>query len=146
MAITDLRSTNGVFVSGRSISAGPKRLTDGDEIRVGSVVLTVHSSQPRPAAVRDAMSTEEFPAFAPVLTAMETAILNELVRPALDEPHGGAPASNATIAAELRLSPDAVRKHMGGLYAKLDVESAEDPRRALMDVARQAGLVPPADS
>jgi pSer/pThr/pTyr-binding forkhead associated (FHA) protein len=50
VTIEDLGSKNGTFVRGERVN-GPTRLADGDEIRLGSVVLTLRV--PGPAAATD---------------------------------------------------------------------------------------------
>lgn len=46
--ITDLGSANGTFVNGRRLSA-PARITDGDEIKVGNVVLEFRTPEAAPS-------------------------------------------------------------------------------------------------
>ena len=41
--IEDLGSTNGTVIAGERLSA-PRRLRDGDEVRLGDVILTFHAS------------------------------------------------------------------------------------------------------
>jgi predicted component of type VI protein secretion system len=132
-------SRNGTFVNGVRLT-GRRRLRAGDAIRVGGTLLAYREYVPR----RDETTqvAADVPSLAS-LTESQRAVLLALCRPFK---HGGAyavPTTNQQIAAELFLSPDAVKTHLRALFTKFGVEDLpqNQKRLRLVERALQSGVV-----
>jgi predicted component of type VI protein secretion system len=136
--ITDLGSSNGTWVNGEAVWS-PKRLRDGDEIRVGQVRIVFRDPDARnpPTEVEDAP---------PAVTAREHDVLVALCRPLLARDMFTEPASTRTIAGELFISEAAVKQHLTNLYAKFRIGPGDEQRRLrLANEAIRRGTVTIAD-
>jgi len=132
---TDLGSSNGTWVNGERIF-GPRRLGDGDEVRVGETRLLFHDPQSAPVTKTEA---EEMP---PPLTSRERDVLVALCRPLLARDMFTEPASTRAIADELVVTLAAVKQHLANLYDKFGVARGDEHRRArLANEALRRGAV-----
>ena len=132
-------SRNGTYVNGERIT-GRRRLHAGDGIRVGGTLLAYREYVPR----RDESTrvATDVPTLSS-LTESQRAVLIALCRPFK---HGSAyavPTTNQRIAAELFLSPDAVKTHLRTLFAKFGVEELphNQKRLRLVERALQSGVI-----
>jgi pSer/pThr/pTyr-binding forkhead associated (FHA) protein len=132
-------SRNGTYLNGERIT-GRRRLHAGDGIRVGGTLLAYREYVPR----RDESTrvASDVPTLSS-LTESQRAVLLALCRPFK---HGSAyavPTTNQHIAAELFLSPDAVKTHLRALFAKFGVEELphNQKRLRLVERALQGGVV-----
>jgi pSer/pThr/pTyr-binding forkhead associated (FHA) protein len=132
-------SRNGTYVNGERIT-GRRRLHAGDGIRVGGTLLSYREYVPRrDEATRVASDVPTLSS----LTESQRAVLLALCRPFK---HGNAyavPTPNQNIAAELFLSPDAVKTHLRALFSKFGVEELphNQKRLRLVERALQSGVV-----
>jgi hypothetical protein len=132
-------SRNGTYVNGERIT-GRRRLHAGDGIRVGGTLLAYREYAPRRDESTRVASGVPTPSS---LTESQRAVLVSLCRPFK---HGSAyavPTPNQRIAAELFLSPDAVKTHLRALFAKFGVEELphNQKRLRLVERALQSGVV-----
>jgi pSer/pThr/pTyr-binding forkhead associated (FHA) protein len=136
--VDDGLSRNGTFVNGERLS-GRRPLRDGDTVRFGGTTMTFRSPQGEdqsgPAAGGGTPPAMD-------ISTTQRRVLVALSRP-YKESEFASPATDEQIAAELFLSANAVKTHLGVLYAKLDVEEmAPDQKRArLVERAFSAGLI-----
>jgi len=107
--VDDGLSRNGTWVNGVRLT-GRRVLHDRDSIRVGGTVLTFCAPDERDEP--HTLVGEPLPLDA-ALTPAQRAVVAALCRPLLDG--GAVPATNASIAAELCLSVDAVKTHLRGV-------------------------------
>jgi predicted component of type VI protein secretion system len=132
-------SRNGTYVNGERVT-GRRRLHAGDGILVGGTLLAFREYVPRrDQATRAAFDVPDLGA----LTASQRAVLLALCRPFK---HGSAyavPTPNQDIAAELFLSPDAVKAHLRALFAKFGVGELphNQKRLRLVERALRTGVV-----
>jgi predicted component of type VI protein secretion system len=137
--LRDVGSRNGTRVNGRPVQ-GPVRLHPGDEIRIGRSRLVLQAIAPTDDAV-----TERQPP-PPALTARERDVLLAIVRPLLAGPFRQ-PPSTAEIAEDLRVSDNAIKRHLAGLYRKFGVDGRGAARQArLAAAALQRGAVTAAEA
>ena len=111
--IDDGLSANGTQLNGERL-LGRRRLSAGDQIRVGTTGLTFRT-------IVDDESLTLIPTLdeTPVeLTRLQRQVLIALCRPYRTE---GAPATNQQIAAELHVSVPAVKTHLRALFEKLAI-------------------------
>jgi DNA-binding NarL/FixJ family response regulator len=133
--VTDLGSSNGTWVNGER-TWGPRRLRDGDEIRVGQTRLVFRDPLTTAGPVTEAEQE------APALTARERDVLVALCRPLLARDMFTEPASTRAIADELFITQAAVKQHLANLYDKFGIASGDDHRRArLANEALRRGAV-----
>jgi FHA domain-containing protein len=117
-------STNGTFVNGERVT-GRRPLRDGDAISLGATTVIYRS----PGAQVEAADAAEVP------TEIDLSTTQRRVLAALCRPYKGGnvfatPPTDEEIAAELFLSPGAVKTHVGVLVAKFGLEDVpEDQRR-----------------
>jgi DNA-binding CsgD family transcriptional regulator len=118
--VTDLSSRNGTFLGGRRIEESPLR--DGDELRIGPVVLrlryvrsaasaqphVVASPPPKPVVAPAPSKPAELP-----LSARELEVA-KLVAEGM---------TNAEIGARLHISPATVGRHLSNVYERLGIHS-----------------------
>lgn len=105
--VLDLGSTNGTFLNGRRIDAGVLR--EGDELRVGQVVLRVGGESP--AAPRTPSGS------GPPLDTLLTARELEVAR------YVGQGLTNAEIGKRLFISARTVSTHLVNIYGRLDIHT-----------------------
>ncbi|MEU4693825.1 FHA domain-containing protein [Actinoplanes sp. NPDC023714] len=126
-SIRDLGSTNGTTVNGVPLRHA-RPLHDGDRIDVGPARVLFRCAQGLPDT--ETVSVEPA-APVPPLTRREGDVLTALCRPLTT---GGQvfpePPSVRALAAELRLSESAVKKHLANLYDKFGLTGNDDRRRA----------------
>jgi pSer/pThr/pTyr-binding forkhead associated (FHA) protein len=131
--VIDLGSRNGTHVNGERI-LGPRALHPGDEILIGGTRLVFRDDAGRK------QSTTLTGRRPPELTHREHQVLLALCRPVLSGDLLTEPASVRTIAAELVLTEDAVKKHLRRLYEKFHID--ERPARGrLANEAIRSGAV-----
>lgn len=131
--VIDLGSRNGTHVNGERI-LGPQALHHGDEIQIGATRVVFRNESRR--AERTTVVGER----PPELTHREHQVLLALCRPVLSGDLLTEPASVRTIAAELVLTEDAVKKHLRRLYEKFHID--ERPARGrLANEAIRRGAV-----
>jgi pSer/pThr/pTyr-binding forkhead associated (FHA) protein len=126
-SIRDLGSRNGTYVNGSRLLA-EQGLRPGDQITIGDTVLRYESSR----ALLEARATLGDTAQPPVLTRREREVLVVLCRAALRGEQFAEPASVTEIAAELSVTPDAVKQHLIHLYDKFHIVEGEGRRRVLL--------------
>lgn len=131
-------SRNGTFVNEERV-VGQRVLHDGDVLRVGATHLLFRS--PADAAARPTRAaTGGAP---PQLSDVQRRILVALCRPYREGSPFVTPASNREIAAEVFLSVDRVKAHLGALFELLgvDEERQTHKRARLAETALRTGLV-----
>ena len=137
-AVRDLGSSNGTYVNGERILS-ERALHHADEIRVGSTRLVFRDQ------VADYTRTERAAA-PPELTRREREVLLGLCRPVLSGAMFTKPASIKEIAAELFVTENAVKQHLGRLYDKFGIIGGGEPRPVqLANDAIRRGAVSIAD-
>jgi DNA-binding CsgD family transcriptional regulator len=105
--VLDLGSTNGTYLNGRRVDAAVLR--EGDELRVGQVVLRVGGevpSAPRPA-------TGSGPPLHTLLTARELEVARCVAQG----------LTNAEIGKRLFISARTVSTHLANIYERLDIHT-----------------------
>lgn len=115
--LIDLASRNGTFLNGRRIEESPLR--DGDEVRVGPVVLRFRyvrsaANDPAPVAAKPA------PAPAPASKPAELPLSPRELEVAKLVAEG---MTNAEIGARLHISPATVGRHLSNVYERLGIHS-----------------------
>ncbi|MEO7803191.1 MAG: FHA domain-containing protein [Actinomycetota bacterium] len=121
-AIKDLGSKNGTHVNGEAIVT-ERRLRAGDEVRIGNTILIFRTD-----SVANATATQgvEPP---PDLTRREREVLIALCRPVMSGSMFTRPATIKEIAAELVVTDNAIKQHLGRLYDKFNIfPDSADPR------------------
>lgn len=105
-ALIDLSSRNGTFVNGLRIETSALR--DGDEIRLGPLVLRLRyvGARPRASVPASAQTPDE-------LSARELEVA-QLVAEGL---------TNIEIGAKLHISPATVGRHLSNIYERLGIHS-----------------------
>ncbi|MGO9788374.1 MAG: FHA domain-containing protein [Solirubrobacteraceae bacterium] len=137
--VTDLGSSNGTWLNGDRVTH-PRRIRDGDEIRVGQTRLIVRAASATPET---ATLTESEP---PELTRRERDVLVSLCRPLLARDLFAEPASTRVIAEELVVTLPAVKQHLANLYVKFAIAADESSKRVrLANEALRRGAVSLAD-
>jgi len=134
--VTDLGSTNGTRVNGKSI-AEPRMLLDGDEILVGRTRLLLHD----PSSRRDVTTEPLRPP--PTRTPGEQKVLIELCRPVLSGQAFTPPSSVRAMADALFVSESAIKQHLDRLYDKFGIHTGpgESRRVRLANEAIKSGAV-----
>jgi len=137
--VDDGLSRNGTFLNGERLQ-GRRRLEHGDELRLGSTIVTFQAPG-APQSSETSLAGEE-PESAS-LTPTQRKVLVALCRPFGDGGAYATPATNKQIAAELFLSVDAVKKQLRALFGKFGVEDIAQNRKraALVERAFQTGAV-----
>ena len=115
--VTDLSSRNGTFLNARRIEESPLR--DGDELRVGPVVLRFRYVR---SAANDHAPVAAKPAPAPASPSKPTELplspreleVAKLVAEGM---------TNAEIGARLHISPATVGRHLSNVYERLGIHS-----------------------
>jgi pSer/pThr/pTyr-binding forkhead associated (FHA) protein len=136
-------SRHGSYLNGRRLS-GRFRLRDGDELKVGTTVLTFRQPPPMHsgslAAPTAAPPPEERP---PPLSERQREVLIALARPFAREGGYQVPATNRQIAEETHLSVDAVKRHLRILFDRFGLGALpqNEKRVRLVEVVLQAGLI-----
>jgi pSer/pThr/pTyr-binding forkhead associated (FHA) protein len=140
--VDDGLSRNGTFLNTRRLH-GRKRLEDADVLRCGGTLVAfrdpVPGTQATAPADDDARDTR--------ISDAQRRVLIALCRPFRDgSPYATAP-TNQQIAAELHLTPDAVKTHLRALFEKLGVEELPHNRKRLrlVELAFATGAVQPAE-
>jgi pSer/pThr/pTyr-binding forkhead associated (FHA) protein len=136
--IDDGLSSNGTFVNGERL-VGRRRLSAGDEIRVGATVLT-YRTLAEDGSITFRPELDQPPV---ELSRMQRRVLIELCRPYRSGPGYGVPVTNQQIADELHLSVDAVKMHLRALFGKLAIgDLPQNQKRArLVELAFERGLL-----
>ncbi len=139
--LDDGLSSNGTFVNGARV-LGRRRLTDGDAVGCGSVLLQFRS--PDPGGGDETVKVRREAPEQGGLSPAQRRVLVALCRPLRETPYGH-PATNKQIAAELSLSVDAVKTHLRRLGELLEVEDLpQNQKRAqLAWKALSSGIVTP---
>lgn len=132
--VIDLGSRNGTHVNGERI-LGPRSLHPGDEIRIGATRVVFRDDGGR------SRSTTVAAAAPPELTHREHQVLLALCRPVLSGDLLTEPASVRTIAAELVLTEDAVKKHLRRLYEKFHIDERPARGRLANEAIRRGAVV-----
>ncbi len=132
-------SRNGTYVNEQRVR-GPRRLRDGDMVRVGHTTLVFRS--PASGGPSSLTAPESRLAPPPPVSDAQRRVLVALCRPCVDQTGPMTPATNDQIAAELHLSVDAVKAHLRQLYRRFDVEDLPQiqKRTALVRIALGAGM------
>ena len=136
-------SRHGTYLNGERIT-GRARLRDGDELRLGTTILTFR--QPAaggaelPAAPTAAPPVEQRPV---QLTERQREILIELARPFGGDHAYPSPATNRQIADATHLSVDAVKRHLRILFERFGISSLpqNEKRVRLVELALQSNLI-----
>ncbi len=132
-------SRNGTWVNGERVQ-GLRRLADRDVIQVGRTSLAY-----RDPGVDGGDRTVEgsVPLALGAISPMQSRVMHELCRPALEAGRYEPPATNEEIAARLHLSVDAVKAHLRNLFRKFEIEDLpqNQKRTRLVRMAVEAGLV-----
>lgn len=131
-------SRNGTFVNEERVT-GQRVLHDGDVLRIGGTHLLFRSPADQLARPTRA-ATGGSP---PQLSDVQRRILVALCRPYREGSPFVTPASNREIAAEVFLSVDRVKAHLGTLFELLgvDEERQTHKRARLAETALRTGLV-----
>lgn len=134
-------SRNGTWLNGERVT-GRRRLRDGDRVRCGQCLLTFRDPAGVPAATAVAPSDGR-PA-APSLSPAQRRVLIALCRPLREGGTFTAPATNQEIAAELRLSVDAVKTHLRALFDRFELRDVPQNRKRLRlaELAFDRGALP----
>jgi len=136
--VDDGLSANGTFVNGERI-LGRRRLTSGDELRIGTTRLVFRS-----------MSGDDSLTLVPALEGplvelshMQREVLIALCRPYRQPATQGMPATNQRIAAETHISIAAVKSHLRALFTKFAIaDLPQNQKRARLAVlAFERGLI-----
>ncbi len=136
--LDDGLASNGSYVNGERL-IGRRRLSAGDEIRIGTTALTFRTPAP-----------EESVTFIPKLnqppvelSRMQHRVLVALCRPYRASAGYSVPVTNQQIADELHLSVGAVKMHLRVLFGKLAIaDLPQNQKRArLVELAFQRGLI-----
>jgi len=140
--VDDGLSRNGSFVNDERV-AGRRRLEDADVMRFGSTMVVFRAPIDRFKPTEPARPLARPTTVSP----SERLLLVALCRPLLGVDHPF-PATNNEIAAELCLSIPAVKRRLGILFERFDLEALpHNAKRArLADVAISTGLVSPLDA
>lgn len=121
-AIKDLGSKNGTIVNGETIFT-ERRLQPGDELRIGNTIMVFRSDAFPEATLTQGVEPP------PELTRREREVLIALCRPVMGGSMFTRPATIKEIAAELFVTDNAVKQHLGRLYDKFKIYSeSADPR------------------
>lgn len=137
-AVRDLGSSNGTYVNGERI-LGEHVLRHADEIRVGATRLVFRDQAAE-------YTRTERAAPPPDLTRREREVLLALCRPVLSGAMFTKPASIKEMAAELFVTENAVKQHLGRLYDKFEILGGGEPRPVqLANEAIKRGAVSIAD-
>ena len=137
--VRDLSSRNGTFVNGERIW-GERPLELGDEIRVGSVRITMRSDDPT--------NREDLTVGAevgPKLTRREREVLVALCRPTVSGDAFPQPASIRQMAGELVVTEAAIKQHLSRLYEKFQIVGRDGRRGRLANEAIRRGAVSTAE-
>lgn len=131
-------SANGTYVNDERIG-GRRRLRDGDLIRAGETLLSFRD----PTAAGGTTSIASGGAEIAELSRLQRQVLLALCRPYLDGQGVVAPASNRQIAAEVHLSIDAVKSHLGKMFTKFGIGELpqNEKRTRLVELSFRFGLV-----
>ena len=136
--VDDGLSANGTFVNGERL-LGRRRLSSGDEIRIGTSRLIFRS-----------MAEEDSLTFVPTLdgppielSRMQRGVLIALCRPYREPATQGVPATNQRIADETHVSVAAVKSHLRALFEKFAISGLpQNQKRArLAALAFERGVV-----
>jgi hypothetical protein len=133
--VRDLGSANGTYVNGRRI-VGEKRLSSGDEIRIGETRLRFKS-----VSTASAITTQQDDGVLPELTRREREVLLALCRPLTEPSEFPEPATVEGIARELVLSLAGVKFHLSNLYNKFAIEGGASRRLRLANEVLRCGAV-----
>lgn len=118
-------SRNGTYVNGTRL-VGRRRLVDRDVVQVGRTLVVFRSpaSSIEPPTVAEADTTAEVE-----LTRAQRRVAQALCRAAVVDEVWTSPPSTNEIAAEVFLSPDAVKAHLRELYRKFAIDSLAPIRK-----------------
>jgi len=134
---------NGTFVSGARLT-GPRRLSDGDVLLVGSCTLTFRDPS---AGTLAATTLAGSPLLATLrITPAQRRVLVELSRPCRSA-GVAAPATNLAVARALFLSVETVKTHLKALFEQFDVGDVPNnaKRARLVEIALGLGVLSDAD-
>jgi hypothetical protein len=141
--IDDGLSRNGSFVNGTQIR-GRHRLSDRDRLCFGVTHVTYREARPpegSESTARPPGAAGQIP-----LTEIQRKLLIALCRPIM-ESTSTTPATNPQIAAEVHLSVDAVKAHMGDLFVRFGLGALpqNEKRNRLVVTVIASGLLAPHD-
>jgi hypothetical protein len=136
--IEDCGSRNGTVVNGRPLNS-LHPLNPNDEVRLGRARLVFCGQRSMGGSPTDTVIER------PPITAREHDVLVALCRPLASGDIFTEPASVREMAAELTVSENAVKLHLGNLIAKFGILGAERRRSRLANAALDAGAVTLAD-
>jgi hypothetical protein len=142
-------SSNGTFIDGERLRTR-RRLRDRDLILVGETGVLYREPAPA-AAVGSSGPTRaaDGAAEVPALGDVQRRVLVSLCRPLLgDHAFAAAPATNATIAAELFMSIGAVKANLRALFEKFGIDDLpqNQKRAVLAEQALSRGAVHPGEA
>jgi len=126
-------SRNGTFVNGERLG-GRRRLSDGDDLRLGGVTLTFRAPRDRAGEQSDGA-----PPAAVDLSSSQHRVLVALCRLSRSGSALTGPEADQLLAEQLFLSPGAVRTHLGVLFAKLGVDRLPPDQRRIRVVEQAIG-------
>jgi pSer/pThr/pTyr-binding forkhead associated (FHA) protein len=134
-------SRNGTFVGGERV-VGKRRLHDGDAIRAGSTVLVYRDPARSETAGTATAGESKGPA---AITDMQRQVLVALCRPFREGGEFTTPATNRTIADEVHLSVQAVKRHLRDLCDRFEIGHVpqNQKRIKLAERAIRTGTVSP---
>jgi DNA-binding NarL/FixJ family response regulator len=118
--------------------AGDRRLSAGDELRLGSTRLVLKGAAPR-------SGTTVGLAEPPRLTGRERDVLVELCRPLSAGGAFSEPATVHEIAVALVVTDPAVKFHLANLFDKFEIAEGARRRARLANAALASGAVSMAD-
>jgi predicted component of type VI protein secretion system len=138
--IDDGLSANGTYLNGERL-LGRRRLSVGDEIRVGNTALVFRTTtQDRSRSATFVPALDQPPV---ELSPMQRRVLVAVCRPYSSGTSYGTPATNQMIADELHLSVDAVKSHLRALFGKFAIgDLPQNQKRArLVELAFERGVI-----
>ena len=136
--IEDCGSRNGTSVNGHQLTS-MRPLRAADEVRLGRARLTFCGQVTASGTPTDAVVER------PPVTAREHDVLVALCRPLASGDVFTEPASVREIAADLTVSENAIKLHLGNLSAKFGIDGPARRRSRLANAALDAGVVTLAD-
>jgi hypothetical protein len=122
-------SRNGSFVNGERVH-DRRRLRDGDTLRLGETALLYHAARRRRSTAGSTAVSRRLPGPEDVSPAQK-AVLRVLCRPFAEGADWAKPATNRTIADELVITPDAVKRHLRALFGKFGVDDLPQNEKRL---------------
>jgi pSer/pThr/pTyr-binding forkhead associated (FHA) protein len=131
LVVDDGVSRNGTFVNGERLVAR-RRLTEGDQLRLGTTVLIFRtpSARRRPSTAHVSEVTAQ-----PQISPAQRRVLVALCRPYATGDAYARPATNKQVAEELHLTVAAVKTHLRALFQRFSLDQL-DPNQKRAELAR----------